>query len=527
LSKLPPSIFNDVIGPVMRGPSSSHTAASVRIGRLLHHFYGGRIKKAVFEFEPQGSLATTYSSQGSDIGLAGGLLGMDTADPQLTEALTMAAKKGLVIEFKITDYPADHPNTYKVVVVDDEGQEDRFIFVSTGGGMIELQEINGAAVVIKGDYYETLLFFESKSFKHSFPTIVELKTRLTVADEITISNTSDHYLIDIKSNRPAPEEDLAALFAISGKPARLVRLDPVLPVKSRKALKVPFLSAAEIAKSDLYRHKSLADLAISYEVARSGLDEATVLEMARHLVRVMRGAVDEGLAGTNYKDRILGPQAAKLYEFDGKLVGGDLNRRVISYITAIMETKSAMGVIVAAPTAGSCAGLPGTLLAVADELLLDSDDMARGLMAAGLIGVFIAARSTFAAEECGCQAECGSGSGMAAAALVQLAGGSSCQALAAASLALQNTIGLACDPVANRVEVPCLGKNVLAGLNAVASADMALAGFDQVIPLDQTIAAQDQVGRLMPAAICCTGNAGLSVTKASAAVAGKLAENKK
>ncbi len=527
MEKLPPSIFNDVIGPVMRGPSSSHTAASVRIGRLLRQFYGGRIKKAVFEFEPQGSLATTYSSQGSDIGLVGGLLGMDTADPRLTEALKIAPEAGLAVEFKITAYPADHPNTYKVIVFDDEDREDQFVFVSTGGGMIELQEINGAAVVIKGDYYETLLFFEKKAFEHSIPAPEDFKTGLAAVEEILISNATDHYLIDVKSNKPLPEEDLAALKINNSKPARVVRLDPVLPVRSRKAIKVPFLSAAEIADHDLYRHQSLADLAISYESARSGLDEKEVLDLARNLVRVMRNAVEEGLAGTDYEDRILGPQAAQLNNYSGPLVGGDLNRRVISYVTAIMETKSAMGVIVAAPTAGSCAGLPGTLLAVADELSLASDEVARGLLAAGLIGVFIAAHSTFAAEECGCQAECGSGSGMAAAALVQLAGGSSRQALAAASLALQNTIGLACDPVANRVEVPCLGKNILAGMNAIASADMALADFDQIIPLDQTIAAQDQVGRLMPAAICCTGKAGLSVTAASEALTRKLAEKQK
>ena len=410
---------------------------------------------------------------------------------------------------------------------DDEGREDRFIFVSTGGGMIELKEINEAAVVIKGDYFETLLFFENKALKHSYPTIEELKTRPTVVDEISISNSCDHELIVIKSNMPVPEEDLAALFAKSAEPARVVRLEPVLPVKSRKALKVPFLSSEEITESDLYRKKSLADLAISYESARSGLDEATILEMARHLVRVMRGAVEEGLAGTDYEDRILGAQATQLNNYRGNLVGGKLNRRVITYITAIMETKSAMGVIVAAPTAGSCAGLPGTLLAVADELSLTEDEIARGLLAAGLIGVFIAAHSTFAAEECGCQAECGSGSGMTAAALTQLAGGDSRQALSAASLAMQNTIGLACDPVANRVEVPCLGKNILAGMNAIASADMALAGFDQVIPLDQTIAAQDQVGRLMPAAICCTGKAGLSLTAASEALSRKLADKQK
>lgn len=511
----------------MRGPSSSHTAASVRIGRLLRQFYEGRIKKAVFEFEPRGSLASTYSSQGSDIGLVGGLLGMDTADPRLTEALKIAPEEGLAVEFKITAYLAEHPNTYRVKVFDDQAREDRFTFVSTGGGMIELQEINGATVVIKGDYYETLLFFNNKAFEESTPYTEELKNRLVTADEMLISKTADHYLIDIKSNKPLSEVDLAALIINGSKPDRVVKLEPVLPVKSRKDIRVPFLSAAEITNNDLYQQKSLADLAIIYESARSGHDAAEVLDLARNLVRVMRGAVDEGLAGTDYKDRILGPQAAKLYKYDGRLVGGNLNRRVISYITAIMETKSAMGVIVAAPTAGSCAGLPGTLLAVADDLSLSEDEIARGLLAAGLIGVLIATRSTFAAEECGCQAECGSGSGMAAAALVQLAGGSRGQALTAASLALQNTIGLACDPVANRVEVPCLGKNVLAGLNAVASADMALAGFDQVIPLDQTIDAQDQVGRLMPAAICCTGKAGLSITNASESLTKKLAGEQK
>ena len=240
MDKLPPSILNDVIGPVMRGPSSSHTAASVRIGRLLHQFYSGRIKKVVFEFEPQGSLATTYSSQGSDIGLAGGLLGMDTADARLTEALKIAPQEGLAVEFKITAYPADHPNTYKVRVFDDQAREDRFTFISTGGGMIELQEINGAVTSIKGDYYETLLFFDNKAFKCSTPTTEELKNRLVAADEVLIGKTDKYWLIDIKSSIPLTDEGLSAIIVNNNKPTRVVRLEPVLPVKSRKEIKVPF-----------------------------------------------------------------------------------------------------------------------------------------------------------------------------------------------------------------------------------------------------------------------------------------------
>jgi L-serine dehydratase len=187
-----------------------------------------------------------------------------------------------------------------------------------------------------------------------------------------------------------------------------------------------------------------------------------------------------------------------------------------------METKSSMGVIVAAPTAGSCAGLPGTLIAAAEELKCNDDLLVQALLAAAIIGVIIAGQSTFAAEECGCQAECGSGSAMAAAGLVQLAGGSVEQALAAASMAMQNIIGMVCDPVANRVEVPCLGKNILAGMNAVAAANMALSGFDQVIPLDETIAAFDQAGRMLPAELRCTGKAGLSVVASSKALTDRL-----
>jgi L-serine dehydratase len=143
------------------------------------------------------------------------------------------------------------------------------------------------------------------------------------------------------------------------------------------------------------------------------------------------------------------------------------------------------------------------------------------MLAAGLIGVFIAEAATFAAEVAGCQVECGAGSAMAAAALAQMMRGSVEHCLDAASMALQNISGLVCDPVANRVEVPCLGKNVMCGLNAVASANMALAGFDKVIPLDQTIAAIYDIGRKLPLELRCTLG-GLGRTEASALIREKL-----
>jgi L-serine dehydratase len=205
----------------------------------------------------------------------------------------------------------------------------------------------------------------------------------------------------------------------------------------------------------------------------------------------------------------------------GLLDAGILNR-VILYVTAIMECKSAMGTIVAAPTAGACGALPGACIGAAEAMDLPVDEMAKAMLAAGLIGVLIAARATFSAEVGGCQAECGAGSGMAAAALVTLAGGTARQALAAASMALQNVLGMICDPVANRVEVPCLGKNVMAASNALACANMALADYDSVIPLDEVIEAMDRVGKALPRELRCTALGGLSVTPTSLEIEERL-----
>jgi L-serine dehydratase len=143
-------------------------------------------------------------------------------------------------------------------------------------------------------------------------------------------------------------------------------------------------------------------------------------------------------------------------------------------------------------------------------------------LAAGLIGMFIANGATFAAEEGGCMAECGSASGMSAAALVVLANGSPQQGLAAASQALQNSFGMTCDTVANRVEAPCLGKNTMAAANALAAANMALAGFDHLIPIDEVIVAMAKVGKQMPRELCCTGLGGIAICPSSKALEEQL-----
>jgi L-serine dehydratase len=196
------------------------------------------------------------------------------------------------------------------------------------------------------------------------------------------------------------------------------------------------------------------------------------------------------------------------------------------FVSATMEVKSSMGVIVAAPTAGSCGALPGAVFGVAQSLNLSEDDIVKAMLAAGLIGVFIASRATFAAEVGGCMAETGSGGGMAAAAIVMMAGGTLSQSIGASSLALQNSLGLICDPIGNRVEAPCLGRNVMAATNAVACANMALSNYEHLIPLDEVIDTMKEVGDRIHNTLRCTNLGGLSITPAAKKIGETLSERR-
>lgn len=183
-----------------------------------------------------------------------------------------------------------------------------------------------------------------------------------------------------------------------------------------------------------------------------------------------------------------------------------------------------MGVIVAAPTAGSCGALPGALFGTAHAMELPEDELVKAMLSAGLIGVFIAAHATFAAEVGGCMAETGSGGGMAAAAIVGMKGGTLKQSIAAASLALQNSLGIICDPIGNRVEAPCLGRNVMAATNAISCANMALSDYEQLIPLDEVIETMKAVGDQIHHTLRCTNLGGLSITNAAKKIEAMLEE---
>lgn len=455
------SIFNDVIGPVMRGASSSHCAAALRIGRLARDLMGGDIAHVLIEFDVHGSLPNTHQSQGSDMGLFGGLLGWDAADARLPMSAAHLRDAGVAVEFRYIDCHDPHPNTYRLTL-SNAAEGHTMIAISTGGGMIEVLNIDGEPVSLDGG------------------------ARVTIGERV---------------------------------------LQQVLPVQSHPQATLPFRTCAELLAHDAGRNIPLWQWAVEYEKARGALTDEAVHAMMLDIVRILRRSIAEGVAGTTYDDRLLGHQSgmfASAMQRGTLLNAGVLNRTVL-YTTALMEVKSSMGVIVAAPTAGACAALPASCMAVAEEMGGSEDDMARAMLAAGLIGVFIAGPWTFAAEVGGCQAEGGSAAAMSAAALVTLAGGTLTQATGAASMALQSMLGLICDPVAARVEIPCLGKNVLAASNAVSCANMALAGFDAMIPFDEVVDAAKRVAERMPREHRCTALGGLATTPTALRLSAELA----
>lgn len=513
---LHPSIFNDVIGPVMRGPSSSHCAAALRIGRMARDLMGGQLKEVLVEFDPHGSLATTHQSHGSDMGLFGGLLGWEATDERLVESPRALQEAAIQVQIKIVDYAAEHPNTYKLTLRN-AAEQHTLTAISTGGGMIKVIEIDGIQVSLAGDYYETLIFAADGD------RIVQSLSECAAADEILLLNGAGTQLVEVKAQRFLEKEIVSALHATYDI-RHIKTISPVLPVLSRKTIAVPFTTCQEMLQYNEGRDLALWELAVHYESARGNMSHEQVFQRMSEIVSRMQQSILEGIEGTEYADRILGYQSGSFRSqmASGRLIDAGVLNQMILYVTAMMEVKSALGVIVAAPTAGACGGLPGACIGAASAMGLSQDDMTRAMLAAGLVGLFIAAQATFAAEVGGCQAECGAGSGMAAAALVTLAQGSTAQALAAASMALQNILGMICDPVANRVEVPCLGRNVLAASNALACANMALADFDAVIPLDEVIDTMDRVGKRLPFELRCTALGGLSITRTSKEIEKRL-----
>ena len=263
-------------------------------------------------------------------------------------------------------------------------------------------------------------------------------------------------------------------------------------------------------------NSTIGQAMIKEEAALKQISEEAVLGQMKYNWQVMKESIHTGITNPQKsKGGLIGGEGRRLYDYcqgEKPLLCGNHVMEAVSYALAVAEVNATMGRIVACPTAGSCGIVPGVLKKLQEMDNLSDEQIATALMTCAGIGMVIAHRASVSGAVGGCQAECGAASAMAAAAAVELRGGTPEQAGEACAMVLKNVMGLVCDPVAGLVEVPCAKRNALGASLAMVMADMALAGINSVIPVDEVITAMGAVGRSLPESLRETAKGGLAVT---------------
>lgn len=276
-------------------------------------------------------------------------------------------------------------------------------------------------------------------------------------------------------------------------------------------------------------NKSFVEFCLDDQARRLGVTADDLLGRMLSMVVVMRDSAVTGLEGGRSKGGLVGGDALKLQayysEHPERSIVGPVMRKAITTALAVGEANASMGRIVAAPTAGASGVLPAVLFSLAELRSFEDSELAKGLLVAGAIGMVIASRATLSGAAGGCQAECGSAAAMGAGAAVALCGGTPSQVGHASAIALKNLLGLVCDPVAGLVEVPCVKRNTGAAAQALAAAEMALAGIESVIPVDEVFDAMAAIGGSMHCSLRETAQGGLAATATGLAWSHKLFGN--
>ncbi|WP_404351450.1 L-serine ammonia-lyase, iron-sulfur-dependent, subunit alpha [Sutcliffiella horikoshii] len=275
-----------------------------------------------------------------------------------------------------------------------------------------------------------------------------------------------------------------------------------------------FRNVAELIEIAQSSNKKISEIMIEQEIEFTGRTREEIFEQMDKNLTIMEQAVERGLEGVRSVSGLTGGDAVLLQKYieKGNFLTGKNILDAVSKAVATNEVNAAMGTICATPTAGSAGVVPGTLFAVKNVLNPTREEMINFLFTSGAFGFVVANNASISGAAGGCQAEVGSASGMAAAAIVEMAGGTPDQCAQAMAITLKNMLGLVCDPVAGLVEVPCVKRNAMGAANAMVAADMALAGITSTIPCDEVIDAMYKIGQTMPTALKETAQGGLAAT---------------
>ena len=507
----------EVLGPVMVGPSSSHTAGALRCARVAASLLGGRISRVRFTL--WNSFAHTYRGHGTDRALVAGILGLDTDDERIRDAFDLAREAGL--EFSFAEAPDDssvHPNTVDIDMEAEGGARCQVRGESLGGGKMRISRVDGVGVDISGAY--ATLFVAHRDA----PGILASLTHLLAMAEVNIAFCSTY--------RTEQGGRAYSVFETDGEPN-----DSVLPmirgirdvsfatfISVPGSAVAPGVTATELFDDGAQLLAACAERGLTIggvmRLREEGLTGAERAEASmRRVIEVMREETSAPIAEpVRSLGGFIGGEARLVSEGAGRLgaaLMGAAQTDAVARAMAVLERSAAMGVIVAAPTAGSAGVVPGCVLAVADAVGAGDEEIASALWCAAAVGLNIQTHACVAGAEGGCQAEVGSAAAMAAAALVELLGGSPEQALTAASIAISNLLGLVCDPVGGLVEVPCQARNAIGVAAAFSAAQLSLSEVPWLVPFDQVVDAMAEVGHALPSRLRETARGGLAATPAA------------
>lgn len=290
-----------------------------------------------------------------------------------------------------------------------------------------------------------------------------------------------------------------------------------------------YLSLAKLAKKANEKQISLGRLVLKDQASQMETTEENILSvMDRQLTIMEESALTGSREDIRSTSGLTGGDGyrMKMRTESGHTLSGSFCSQAITIAISVAECNAAMGRIVASPTAGSCGILPAAVLTYMKKYNISRKDACMALICAGGVGMVIANKASLSGAAGGCQAECGSASAMAAAALVEMAGGTPDMALHAIAIALKNQMGLVCDPVAGLVEVPCIKRNASGVMIAITAAEMALAGIRSVIPADEVIDAMGEVGESMPCSLRETAQGGIAATPTAKEMTHKIFHSK-
>ena len=491
------SIF-DIVGPVMIGPSSSGTAGMMRIGSAARLFLEEEPSFVEIVFHERN--LSHYEGCCSHLALLSGLMGFATDDERVPDALSEAGKRGL--SFRISSFPKEEsPDMLRVKLLCKtvSGKEHAFTAVSTGGGSIHVESIEGFPVSVSNYVPHLFLTVGSSASLEEMLSLQKTLRELT-GEAFLLSRTDGKALLYCPWNHAFSEDLKGKLETVPG--ISEVRFIPAFFEGGSAGTPPLFTEFSELLSLCEKERCSIAEMMIRYEMKRSGRDREMIVNRMRGMWEICKKAVREGLSGKyrpvfGLDDGRNAGRMLRAYE-EGKTLGGSILPKVSAYTLAVMEYAVSMGCIAATPTCGSAGVVPGCLCALQEEYGFSDEEMVQALFTMTALGIVMAYDGVrFSGCAAGCQGEMTVSAAMAAMGIASLGKASARQIGDAAAFTIKGLLGLVCDPVMG-VEVPCIKRNVEAAAAALSAADMAIAGIESYLSLDEASLALKDVQDHLP-----------------------------